>query len=452
MHRDRIHPLNEEPLDEDALYVLYWMQQSQRAEFNPTLEYAIRRANELGKGVIVGFGLTDAYPEANERHYAFMLEGLGDVSARLRERGIKLVARKGSPEKVAADLARDAALVVCDRGYLRHQRAWRAHVAEAAGRMVVEIEGDAVVPVETASGKAEYAARTLRPKLKRAFPDFTGEIAPSEVKVKSLWLAVTGDLDLDDPDGTLADLDIDRSVGRVTRFSGGTGAARERLDRFLEGVLDGYAEARNDPSDPACSNLSPYLHFGQISPVEIVRKINALENVARADRDSFIDELVVRRELSINHVWFTENYDDYDCLPDWAKKTLFEHESDDRPSRYGPDALVACDTHDRYWNAAMREMVQTGYMHNYMRMYWGKKILEWSATPAAAFKTTLDLNNRYFLDGRDPNSFACVAWIFGLHDRPWAERAIYGKVRTMTSGGLERKFDIDAYVRWTERL
>ena len=170
------------------------------------------------------------------------------------------------------------------------------------------------------------------------------------------------------------------------------------------------------------------------------------------DKEAFLEELVVRRELAFNHVWHCRDYDRYACLPRWARDTLAAHGDDPRPARYTRAELEAAATGDRYWNAAMLEMTRTGYMHNYMRMYWGKKILEWSNTPEYAFATTLALNNRYLLDGRDPNSYAGVAWVYGLHDRPWQERAVFGKVRSMTAGGLERKFDIDAYVRWTQSL
>lgn len=452
MDSDRLSILNDAPADPDGSYVLYWMQQSQRADFNPALEHAVREANRRNQGVVVGFGLTDDYPEANERHYAFMLEGLAEVRDSLHERGIKFVLRRGAPDEVALGLAQDASLVVCDRGYLRHQRTWRDRVAREAGRRVEQVEGDLVVPVETASDKVEFAARTLRPKLRRLWPAFLTDVTRTRVEVPSLTLAVTGDLDAADPDAALGALDIDRSVGRVSRFRGGTAAARRLLSRFLRFGLDGYADARNDPSDPQCSTLSPYLHFGQISPVEVARKTRAAKPGGDADGDAYLEELIVRRELAANFVTFHPDYDRYAGLPDWARDTLAEHRDDERPDRYTRRELETAQTRDRYWNAAMREMLKTGYMHNYMRMYWGKKILEWSNTPEYAFETALHLNNRYFLDGRDANSYANIAWIFGRHDRPWQERPVFGKVRYMNARGLERKFDIDAYARWADGL
>ena len=452
MEDARIQPLNDDPPDPDGRYVLYWMQQSQRAAFNHALEYACRQANERGQGLIVGFGLTDAYPDANERHFAFMLDGLAEVAETLHERGIKFVVRRGAPDDVALGLAEEASLVVCDRGYLRHQRRWRDRVAGEAGKCVIQVESDVVVPVETASDKVEFAARTIRPKLRKRWPDFLGDLSATSPQTPSLSLHVTGDVDVRNPDRVLDALDIDRSVGRVDRFRGGTSQARRLLRRFLQSDFDGYGDARNDPAEPQCSTLSPYLHFGQISPVEIARKVEAAKGGSDSDREAYLEELIVRRELAANFVYFHPDYDSFTALPDWARETLSEHEDDERPERYTRDELERAETDDAYWNAAMQEMRKTGYMHNHMRMYWGKKILEWCNTPEYAYRTALYLNNKYFLDGRDPNSYANVAWIFGLHDRPWQERPVFGKVRYMNAGGLKRKFDIEAYVRWVDGL
>jgi deoxyribodipyrimidine photo-lyase len=445
MHEARIHKLNQRPPGKGR-YVLYWMQASQRAEFNPALEYAIRRADEINRGVVVGFGLFAAFPDANARHLAFMLEGLAEAEDNLRRRGIRFVVRAGRPDEVALGLAGDAAMVVCDRGYLRHQRQWRRHVADRARCPVVQVEGDVVVPVETASGKAEHAARTLRPKIHRCWSDFLHEIAAGEPSKPTLRLRFANELDPSDPAALLRTLEVDREVAPVARFRGGTREARRRLGHFLRYTLEGYASGRSEPAQAHVSKLSPYLHFGQISPVEIALKARAARSAGEADRASFLEELIVRRELACNFVQFTDDYDDYTCLPGWARQTLAAHADDRRPQRYGRARLEAGRTDDRYWNAAMQEMRETGYMHNTMRMYWGKRIIAWSPTPERAWRTALHLNNRYFLDGRDPNSYANVGWLFGLHDRPWPEREVFGKVRTMTTGGLDRKYDMARYV------
>jgi deoxyribodipyrimidine photo-lyase len=433
-------------------YVLYWMQQSQRASFNPALEYAIDAANQEGLPVLVAFGLMDDYPEANLRHYRFMLEGLQEVAATLAERRIAFVVRRGRPNEVAVALGADAALVVCDRGYLRHQKAWRTDVALRLPCALVQVEGDVVVPLEVASNKAEAAARTLRPKLHKVWNEYLRPVEDAAVRESSLGLGSDSTVDLSDIDAVLDGLKLDRSVPPVVRLEGGTAEARRRLQAFLEAKLGGYADWRSEPAAFQCSLLSPYLHFGQISPVEIALAVRDAGKGADADRRAYLEELIVRRELAANFVEFEPRYDDYACLPAWARATLDAHRSDRRQHVYTRDQLENARTHDRYWNAAMREMRETGYMHNYMRMYWGKKILEWSAEPDAAFRTILHLNNKYFLDGRDANSYANVAWIFGMHDRPWPERPVFGKARYMNAQGLERKFDMAAYLRAVDGL
>ena len=451
MHDARIQRLNDRPVL-DGRYVLYWMQASQRAEFNPALEYAIRRADESNLGVVVAFGMMAGYPDANARHFAFMLEGLAEVADSLRRRGIRFVLRSGRPDEVALALAGDAALVVCDRGYLRHQRLWRRRVADQAGCQVIQVEGDVVVPVETVSDKAEYAARTIRPKIHRHWSHFLQEVSASEPPRSTLRLSFKDEIDPTDPAALLRTLEVDREVAPVARFRGGTAEARRRLAHFLRNSLDGYDQGRNEPAEAHVSELSPYLHFGQISPVEVALKAKAAKSPGDSDRAAFLEELIVRRELACNFVQFTDNYDDYACLPAWARKTLAEHADDPRPQRYSRAQMAAGQTHDRYWNAAMQEMRETGYMHNTMRMYWGKKIIEWSDTPEHAWRTALYLNNRYFLDGRDPNSYANVGWLFGLHDRPWQRRPVFGTVRIMTAGGLDRKYDMARYIERVGQL
>ncbi len=449
---DRICRLNDREPGGDGRYVLYWMQQSQRAAHNPALEYAIKQADAHGVPLITAFGLDAGYPDANHRHFAFMLEGLAETATSLASRRVKLVVRRGSPPDVALELAGDAVEVVCDRGYLRHQRAWRAALADGADARVTQIEGDVVVPIETVSDKREWAARTIRRKINERVDAYIKTVRPSQPRKSSLPLKVTGDVNLDDWKTVLKGMDIDHDVGRVARFRPGTTAAQQRLTRFLRSGLPGYAEARNDPSSPQASMLSPYLHFGQISPVEIADKVQRSSSASDEDKEAFLEELIVRRELACNFVYFSDDYDSFGTLPDWARKTLAEHANDERPVRYTRTELEKAATDDEYWNAAMREMLATGYMHNYMRMYWGKKIIEWCNTPEYAYRTALYLNNKYFLDGRDVNSYTNVAWLFGLHDRAWTERDIFGKVRYMNARGLESKFDIEKYVDWASEL
>ena len=445
IHNSRIQILNDLDLRQGA-YVLYWMQQSQRAEYNHALEYAIQQANKMGQGVVVVFGLMDDYPEANLRHYTFMLEGLQETQTALDKRGIKMVVRKGDPADAALSVGRRASLIVCDRGYLRHQRQWRKKVAQNAGCRVVQIESDVVVPLELVSNKAEYAARTIRPKINKCLKDFLIEFKQTRVKKTSLKTRVSG-LDLNDIEAVAKKMSLAKGVLPVSGFfTGGTSKAKKIFKDFLRNRFEHYVENRNQPQTDGVSHMSKYLHFGQISPLYLALEILKTEKRFKEAREAYLEELIVRRELAMNFVYYTPDYDAYTCLPAWAQKTLAEHKKDRREHRYTRRQLENAKTHDEYWNAAMREMRFTGFMHNYMRMYWGKKILEWSQTPEEAFKTTLAINNKYFLDGRDANSYTGIAWIFGVHDRAWFERPIFGKVRYMAASGLERKCDIQAYV------
>ena len=438
----RTHPLNDAPLNPKGGYVLYWMQQSQRVHANHALDLAIEQADTLRLPVVVVFGLTTAYPEANWRHFAFMLQGLAEVDQELARMGIVMHIAAGSPPDVALTVGRDAALIVCDRGYLRHQRNWRADLAARSACRVIEVESDAIVPVELASNKADFAARTFRPKINRHLPEFlepTGPVPPPQKSSLGLF-------DRSDVSRLAGRLTVDRSVQPATPLlEGGCSKALIILDKFIEKNLSHYTDRRHKVENQSTSQLSPYLHFGQISPLRVALSIQQAD-APEDTKVAFLEELIVRRELAINHVWFNPHYDAYEGLPAWARRTLADHASDERRPIYDDEILEAAQTHDPYWNTCMQEMRATGTLPGYLRMYWGKKILQWQPTPQQAFATALRLNNRYFLDGRDPNSYAGVGWLFGLHDRPWQERPIYGQIRYLARSGLERKFDMRRYI------
>jgi deoxyribodipyrimidine photo-lyase len=438
----RIRHLNSSPV-KSGEYVLYWMQQSQRAECNHALEFAIERANEQRLGLVVYFGLTDAFPDANERHYRFMLEGLREVHDALSRRGICMVVERSAPEVGVVSFSSKASLVVCDRGYLRIQRAWREYVAARIECPLIQIESDAVVPVETASDKEEYSAATLRPKLHRVLQRYLVDLEEGFPVVDSAGWKFDS-CDLSDPSGVVLGLAIDRSVAASSLYHGGAAEANRRLDEFVLRKLDRYDDSRNDPNEDGLSNLSPYLHFGQISPIRVAIEITRRGSTGLR---AFLEELIVRRELSMNFVHYNPQYDSFSGLPNWARQTLSKHQHDAKEYKYTRDELEQARTHDEYWNAAQMQMVLTGKMHGYMRMYWGKKILEWTATPQGAYDIALNLNNKYEIDGRDPNGFSGVAWCFGKHDRPWGERSVFGNVRYMNANGLKRKFDADSYAR-----
>ena len=451
----RIRILNDVEPRGEGRYVLYLLQQANRSQENPALELAIEEANRLGLPVLACFGLLDGangFPEANARHYAFLLQGLADAAAGLAQRGVGFCLRKASPAEIAIDLSREAALLVLDRGYLAIQKRWYGEIAAAVKTRIVQVEGDVVVPVEIVSDKHEFAARTLRPKLHRHLEDYVAPLTARRVKHRAGDDLPASELDIADPEAVLAGMTLDRVVGPVRRFTGGETEARRRLRAYLDGPFADYGTDRNRPEAGAASHMSPYLHFGQISPVEIVRAVRAADTGGDEDRKAYVEEVVVRRELAMNHVHYTQGYDEYaHAVPDWARKVLAEHADDPRPKTYTEAELAEGRTHDIYWNAAQAEMRETGYMHNHLRMYWGKKILEWSPSPEEGFARTLRLNNRYFLDGRDANSFTNVAWVYGLHDRPWAKRKIFGTVRYQSENSL-RKFDAKAYLKTVEDL
>lgn len=442
---ERIKKLNEKPL-KDGEYVLYWMQSSQRAHQNHALEYAVSKANQIHKPLVIYFGLTENYPEANLRHYTFMLEGLKDLKTSLIQRNIKFLVLKCSPDVGAMELSKRASMVVVDRGYLEEQVEWYKNVLKTVECPFVQVESNVVVPVEVASFKEEYSAATFRRRIKLHIEKFLVLLKEVPLEKSSVSMEIPTkipEISLDDVDEVLSGLEIDLSVPKTEHFHGGTSVAIKLLEDFVENKLDGFAEFRNDPSMDHLSNMSPYLHFGQISPVHIALRVNDSES---SSKDAFLEEIIIRRELAVNFVHYNPNYRNMDALPDWALKTLKEHEDDRRKYVYTLQEFETASTHDPYWNAAQMEMVETGKMHGYMRMYWGKKILEWTENPQKAFEIAIHLNNKYELDGRDPNGYTGVLWCFGKHDRAWKEREIFGKVRYMNAKGLKRKFKIDSYV------
>ncbi|WP_149495078.1 deoxyribodipyrimidine photo-lyase [Roseiconus lacunae] len=441
----RIKVLNDRSPDDTNAYVLYWMQHSQRAERNEALEFAIGRANEHGAPLCVGFGLTEDYPEGSLRHFQFMLEGLAETAEAIQRRNACFVLRLGSPDQVAIDLAKEAIEVVTDRGYLRHHRQWRESVAKEIAVRLTQVECDLIVPVETASTKREYAARTIRSKIEELSDEFLHQLRTTPVD-RECQCGPHGE-SLDDIDRLLKQMKIDRSVDSLDWIVGGTSAARKRLKHFIEDRLTGYERERSDPLAAHVSTLSPYLHFGMISPVDVAIAVRDARQRRTSDIDSYLEELIVRRELAHNFTHYARaDYDQFSCLPDWAIETLQDHRDDERPTIYTADELEHSQTDDEIWNAAMTEVREHGYLHNQLRMYWGKRFLEWTNTPEYAYRTLLSLNNKYFLDGRDANSFANVGWVFGLHDRAFGERPIFGKVRYLSKDGIEKKFDSEAYV------
>jgi len=450
IQKERVQCLNEKP-PRSGRYVVYWMQAAQRAEYNHALEYAVQKANEFQKPLLTVFILTDRFPEANARHYLFLLEGLREVQDDFAQRGFKMAVRfSPHPPEGIIEVAGEAVCVVTDRGYLRIQRQWREEVAARIPCPLWQVESEVVVPVGVVSTHEEYGAYTIRPKIKKHLSRYLVPLAEEKPHHPSLNLpSFPWELNLSEPRKVLEQLAVDRSV-TLLPDQGGTSRGKRKLREFIERKLPHYSQLRNDPSQDGLSGMSPYLHFGQISPLFIVREIiNA--PLKEEEKEVYLEELIVRRELAANFVFYNPVYDSFLCLPSWARETLEKHRRDPRKYHYPKEVFEAAQTHDPLWNAAQRELLLTGKLHGYVRMYWGKKILEWSEDPEEAFQIALFLNNKYALDGRDPNSFAGIAWCFGKHDRAFQERPIFGKVRYMGLGAMKQKGVIERYIERIER-
>jgi deoxyribodipyrimidine photo-lyase len=434
----RVHPLNSAPFRADAKYVLYWAQVNRRATWNHGLAHAVELANRAGLPVLFYEGLTFDYPYASERFDRFILEGAPDTERELERLGIGYVfyhrRKRSDPNDVLYRLAKDAAAVVTDDYPLWPARVFNPRVASKIEIPYYAVDSSCIVPMSRFE-KREYAAYTIRPKIRKLLAQYLQPLPALRVQRKfggkRQTFAVSQPSD---------------------RYPGGSSAAHKRLRQFLKQSLHRYANSSNRPSENATSGLSPYLHFGHISSLEVALTVQAYAREHKLMPHEFLEELIVRRELAFNFVRLTEHPESLDVLPDWARKTLQKHARDKRHPIYSRDAFENAQTDDPLWNAAQKELLLSGKIHGYYRMYWGKKIIEWSATPEEALATAIHLNDRYALDGRDPNSITNILWCFGLHDRPWVERPIFGQVRYMSYQGMRRKTDVDAYITNVECL
>ena len=427
--------------DAEGEAVVYWMERARRGHDNPALDLAIDAGNLLRKPVVVFFAIHPFVVRANLRHYAFLAEGLADLASVLRQRRVGLEFRAYPNHRLEPFLKElTPALLVGDENPLRQQERWRERMAEHVQVPFWTVDADVVVPSALLETE-QYAARTIRPRLHKHIAAFLQPGRDEKAHVPyarpSSPVPAVGDI--------LAPLPIDRTVA-ATDLRGGYRAAREHLRRFIAHGLSAYDTRRNHPEVDGTSRLSPYLHFGQLGPREVARAIQAADAPPEA-AEAFLEQLIVRRELAVNYVRYNDGYDRLDGCERWARQTLRQHRFDPRQHIYTADQFEAGETHDPLWNAAQRQMVTTGWMHGYVRMYWAKKILEWSATPEEAFETAVTLNDRYELDGRDPNGYANIAWaIGGKHDRPWPPRPVYGTIRSMSFTSTSRKFDAARYI------
>jgi deoxyribodipyrimidine photo-lyase len=468
----RVSPRNDRPVRSDRAYVLYWMIANRRAGWNFALDHAVARARELGKPLVVLEALRCGHRWASRRFHRFVLDGMEDNAKRFETRGVLYVPyiepRDGAGKGLLEALGRDACAVVTDdfpAFFLPRM------VAAAAKRLDVRLEAvdaNGLYPMRTAD-RVFPTAHAFRRHLQKELPlhlaDFPEEDPLRRARLPRLE-RLPAEIERRWPAGPvdLERIPVDHEVGEV-ETRGGSVAGERRLRAFLEEKLPRYADDRNEPEKDGASGLSPYLHFGHVSVHQILAALSVLEpwspgslsrratgsregwwGMSRA-AEAFLDELVTWREVGYNFAALREDHDRYESLPEWCRATLDAHRADPRPYLYDLDAFERADTHDPLWNAAQTQLAREGKIHNYLRMLWGKKILEWSASPEEAASIMIELNNKYALDGRNPNSYSGIFWVLGRYDRPWGpERPIFGTIRYMSSENTARKFHVRDYV------
>ncbi len=454
---DRIRCLNTALPRPKAAYVLYWAQMNRRATWNYALAHAAEIANANDLPVLVYEGLTCDYKAANDRTHTFILEGVPDSAAELRAIGAGhfFYLRTGhlSSNDILYRLAARAHSVVSDDypAFIAAQH--NTTVPERIGIPYTAVDSSCIVPMSRHE-KRNYGAYTIRPKIRRELAACMEPVdMPSLVRkwrdnlLPPDLIALRTNVTPSAIPSLVASCDIDHSIKPSVEYTGGAKAARKRLEIFLKDRLRRYSKESSQPSKHATSNLSPYLHFGHISALQVALAVRDYAEEHKLMAEEFLEELIVRRELAFNFAQFAgEAVESLDILPDWCKRTMKKHAADPRPYLYTPEQFEAATTHDELWNAAQRELLLRGTIHGYYRMYWGKKIIEWSPTYEDALRTMIRLHDIYALDGRDPNTYTNILWCFGLHDRPWGERPVFGQLRYMSFDGMKRKTDVAAYI------
>ncbi|MBK7105172.1 MAG: deoxyribodipyrimidine photo-lyase [Ignavibacteriae bacterium] len=423
--------------------IVYWMQREQRVNDNWALIYAYEKAKEKNEKLIIVFNLVTEFLQATYRQYYFMIEGLKEVEKNLAKLNISFYITTGKPEEEIPTFiaTHNAGLLITDFNPLKIINNWKDKVAKNISIPFYEVDAHNIIPVWKASNKLEFAAYTIRPKIKYLLPEYLDEF-PKLVKFSKNNF-IQNKIDWDK---LYKSLKINFDVKPVEKFIPGENSANNILQNFIDSKLQNYNEDRNDPNKDGLSNISPYLHFGQISAQRIALILNSFDQ-NNISVSSYLEELIVRRELADNFCFYNKNYDNFDGFHDWAKLTLNEHRNDKREFIYTLEEFEFAKTHDELWNSAQREMLTAGKMHGYMRMYWAKKILEWAKSPEEALAFGIYLNDKYELDGRDPNGYVGLAWsIGGVHDRAWNERNVFGKIRYMNFNGCKRKFDVKSYI------
>jgi deoxyribodipyrimidine photo-lyase len=437
--QERIKKLNDFTEIKEKQQVVYWMSRDQRVDDNWALIFSDKLSRDNNCSLKVVFNLTKDFLNAQEKQYNFMLKGLKSVEEKLKNLGIEFILLKGNViDKITKYIKENnVSAIVTDFDPLKIKVNWKKEIINKIEIPFFEVDTHNIVPVWNASPKQEFAAYTLRPKINHFLGSYLKEIP----KIKKR------------DDKIKANTDWEKLItNKENYFKSGEKNAKRTLKEFIENKLDNYSNYRNDPSLNFVSNLSPYLHFGQISSQRVALEIIKSKKNEESKK-SFLEELIVRKELADNYCHYNKDYDNFNGFPNWAKKTLNEHKNDNREYIYSLKELEESKTHDPLWNAAQKEMIMSGKMHGYLRMYWAKKILEWSKTPEEAQKHAIYLNDKHSLDGRDANGYTGIAWsLGGVHDRAWNQRAIFGKIRFMSFNSTSKKFNLKKYLEKIDQL
>jgi len=419
------------------------MQRDKRVQDNWALIFAQKLAIEYQVPLLVCYSYIGQFPKANLRQYEFLFRGLEQTAQSLNKLNIDFHLIKGDPKNSVLEFIdnNNVGTLITDFSPLNVYQNRIKKVAKLISIPFFQVDAHNIIPVWLSSDKQEWGAYTFRPKLLKLLPEYLIEF-PKVIKHPFKTSNLTPNIILNN---ILSELEIDRKVKSVESIFPGEKMALKLLGQFMNNSIDDYTRYSNNPNYDALTNLSPYLHYGHISPQRVALELSSMD---RIENKSVMEQLIVRRELAENFCYYNNNYDSFDGFPNWAKDTLKAHYKDKREFLYSFENFESADIHDELWNAAQIQMMKTGKMHSYMRMYWAKKILEWSSNPEIALQTAIDLNDKYELDGRDPNGYTGIAWsIGGVHDRAWFERPIYGKIRYMNYNGCSSKFDVKAYIK-----
>ena len=423
--------------------VLYWMLRDKRVNDNWALLEAQDIALRNNVPLIVCFNYYNKYSQANKRHYQFLFDGLKEVHSSLSKLNIQFHLLQGKTEQAIPKFIENYKVghLIVDFSPLRVYKNRLKKVLQKTSIPISQVDAHNIVPVWQASNKKEFAAYTIRPKIKRLLPDYLTDI-PKVTKHPFILDVAQNKINWDN---ALSSLRLDESVSPLDWINPGEKSAQKLLEKIKSGLVN-YNEQRNDPNLDKLSNMSPFFHYGHIAPQRVAFEIRN-SNLPPEDKDAYLEEMIVRRELADNFCHFEKKYDQFEGFHAWAQKTLNEHRNDEREFLYSPEEFEYSKTHDELWNAAQDEMKIKGKMHGFMRMYWAKKILEWSPNPEIAQQTAIELNDKYQIDGRDPNGYTGIAWsIGGIHDRAWFERPVFGKIRFMNYNGCKRKFNVQKYI------